>query len=498
MTVGVLAAALLGCWASTAAADEPVATAIVVKPGGQSMVGPVSLSTLEETPACVPYATNPGSTLTNVGPDAGSPVVATRSYSWTLYTILQCGLGQTLSAGDWVQVESPANGPEGPLFYSSGDLTTPSDFQDPTQVPLIIAEPDANLLQYYRPQRQLDDGATDENAYDAIEDNSGPLTIWVDESSSAPLSLAIAEVPAGGVAAGGSVSLSASLQPAGAATPDPANLSYAWTTPDGDVQFSNGGAGATVEATFAAAGDYPVTVEAQDSQAGTLGFATVKISVGGGSDAASGSPSASNGQTSQPSAPASGPKQSSGVTVGGSAGTTHLSAPGGSATSGGTGRGATATAKPKPAAKPTATHRGGSTATQTAPRHVATANSRSSVSPGTHAPTSTSYRAHHRSRPATPSTTPLPTSPALATATPNEPRIAGRLIGSVTPLPAAASPLVHAVPAATATAAPVRRGVSASAIPALAGGLVVILLFSLGVARELRGRRGLGARVLRS
>lgn len=497
----VLAAGLLGCLASAASADESIATAIIVKPGEQSPseVAPVSLSTLLATPACVPYS-NTTSTLTTVAPSS-SQSLSTSSDTWPIYTILACGLGQTLSAGDWVQIQDPSTGPEAPLFYSAGDLTTPSDFQDPGQVPLIIAEPGENVLQYYRPQRRPDGGVTDENAYDFFQVNPGPITIWVDEGGSPPLSVAITGVPAGGVTAGATVSLTAAENSNGATLPDPANLSYSWTSND-SVQFSNDGAGQAVQATLGAAGEAEVTVEVQDNQDGTFGFANARITVGApGSDATSATPNSSNGQTSQPSAPATGPKQSNGSATGGTAEPRRHSAPVAPGAGSGQSSGAPATAKPRPAPKsesaPSSATTGASS-TKAAPTdsgHPAPSSSPQAVSGSAGAAAHASQPPGHAARPSARLTRPPTASPTHMAATTRQTRVTGRLIEGVTVLPAAASPLVYAVPPTIATAAPVRRGAVASALPALAAGLVVTLLFSLGAGRELRWRRRLGARL---
>jgi hypothetical protein len=67
--------------------------------------------------------------------------------------------------------------------------------------------------------------------------------------------------------------------------------------------------------------------------------------------------------------------------------------------------------------------------------------------------------------------------------------VTGQLVGDVTPLPAGASPLVHAVAAQT-SAPPARQATHTSRLAALAGALAVVLLLGLGAGRELRGRRG--------
>jgi hypothetical protein len=65
--------------------------------------------------------------------------------------------------------------------------------------------------------------------------------------------------------------------------------------------------------------------------------------------------------------------------------------------------------------------------------------------------------------------------------------VTGDLISHVVTLPLASSPLVH--PESGGTSPVVRQGVSASPIPALVAGLIIVLLLGLGAGRELRGRR---------
>jgi hypothetical protein len=69
------------------------------------------------------------------------------------------------------------------------------------------------------------------------------------------------------------------------------------------------------------------------------------------------------------------------------------------------------------------------------------------------------------------------------------PRVNGLLISDVTTVPADASPLVHTVPAALATAPPARQAIRASVLPIVGAALAVILLLALGARRELRSRR---------
>jgi hypothetical protein len=63
------------------------------------------------------------------------------------------------------------------------------------------------------------------------------------------------------------------------------------------------------------------------------------------------------------------------------------------------------------------------------------------------------------------------------------------LVSDVTPLPPGASPLVSQARSSRGAAPPVRRATSVSPLPALAAGLVVIVLLGLGAGQELRGRR---------
>lgn len=69
------------------------------------------------------------------------------------------------------------------------------------------------------------------------------------------------------------------------------------------------------------------------------------------------------------------------------------------------------------------------------------------------------------------------------------PVVSGLLISAVSPIAATQSPLVHTQPASVASAPARRVGASPTPLPAVAGGLAVVLLLGLGAGRELRGRR---------
>jgi hypothetical protein len=64
--------------------------------------------------------------------------------------------------------------------------------------------------------------------------------------------------------------------------------------------------------------------------------------------------------------------------------------------------------------------------------------------------------------------------------------VVGQLISDATPLPPDASPLLRVVPAAVASAPPVRGAVHSSILPALGAAFVALALFGLGAARESR------------
>jgi hypothetical protein len=67
--------------------------------------------------------------------------------------------------------------------------------------------------------------------------------------------------------------------------------------------------------------------------------------------------------------------------------------------------------------------------------------------------------------------------------------VTGLLIGDVVPLPADESPLVHPIPAPSATAPARQAPPSASKLPVVAAVVAVMLLLGLGAGRELRGVR---------
>jgi hypothetical protein len=312
---------------------------------------------------------------------------------------------------------------------SQADLTPPSDFNDPTQVPVVAS--DGTNIEYFRPWR----GGRDVNARDAIQGDALSFSVFEGQ----PLGVTV-HASATTVDRGGSVTFSATVSGAGSSS-----TRLHW-------QF-DGGAPATTATTpaitFTRTGTFDVTVLATDS-AGAAGEGSILVTVGTVPPARNGShPRSGHGPSRRSSTP-TGPTNSNGN--GGSAPTGNTSPE--------------TTTSPSPSA-----HHNTSPATSSRP------------APQGRVPA-------HPSRPATqarrrPRATRTSTGPAAAGRL-----VSGELIADVVPLPAAASPLVHPVQTASA-AAPARQAIRASRLPALAAVAVIVLLLGLGARRELRGRDAL-------
>ena len=433
--LGLAGAVLAGPAAGAQAASNQMVSATIYQPGSASgITRSVSLSALAQ--GCTGYA----------GPDAvlspsGITYVFPQS-SWSLRTVLECGLNQSVAAITAVAVQRPSGAWEDPL--TSADLSATGDFAVGQAVPVV--SDDGTGIVYTRPQRT------------PAENNAGDQVIHPD-----PLSLAVYEGPlltvtvqpgSETVTAGTAVSFTAGVTDAHGSPVDPASLSYTWSldgTPSAQSQrFSQ---------TFASAGRYTITATANDDQGGG-GADTVQITVGSSQNATPG-PQNSNspGTTKLPTAPAIGPQQSAGTHPGATRGP----------------------AKPKqttPASKPPAVRQPSATQPKT-----------TTVKPAAPAPTAATPTGHTAS--------PI-TRPPHGVTPPAGPGavISGRLVSNVTLLPADASPLVKVVPANTAAAPPVQRPVRASILPALAGVLAVVGLLALGAANQLRWRLRPGRRLV--
>jgi PKD domain len=458
--VFALTLAVLGGSAAVAGADagaNPLVTATVYTASGTS-TDSVSVAELEANPGQCP--TYQESSMTELGRQGPVDVPLAQNATWSLPTILSC-LQTPISPGSVMAVTvidadgNPEVGSDSQI--TPQDLETPSDFNNPSEYPVVQALGSVN--QYDRPSRGSPQGQPDYDYLDEVQ-SSQPISIEVFEGGRLTVTPSASKTA---VARGGTVSFSATV---GGANGSP--LSYAWS-------FDGGAPNSTApapRAAFNAAGQYDVTVQITDA-AGAGGGAEIPITVGSAPPAATGSHHQTGGGTNRKSHSPTGPSKSGGQHAGAGVGKN----------------------------KSQSTTSGKTTTTSTTP--ASTTPTSTSTTPASTTPTSTSTTSSHSATPSTPTPTttthsPAPHPPRHASPIakpptrvfPFGPLVAGQLISDVTTVPAQASPLVHSVPAPATSAPPARQAVRTSPLAAVLASLGVVLLLALGAARELRGRRG--------
>jgi PKD repeat protein len=450
LTLGVF-----GCSATLAGADpssDVLVTASVYASSGTSPDS-VTVGALEANPGQCP--TYQESNMNELGRQGWVDVPLAANNTWSLPTILPCL--QTpipLSSVKGVTVINPDGSPQvgADSQITPQDLASPSDFNNPSEYPVVQALGSAN--QYDRPWRGSPQGQLDYDFLDEVQASQdgqpAPIALEVFEG---PILTVTANASRTTVPAGGSASFSASVTGA-----DDSGLSYTWNF-DGGAPNSTA---AAPTAAFNAAGQYDVTVQVTDT-AGGGGDAEIPITVGAPAPAATGKHKQKGAGNSRKSHSPTGPRKSSGNHAGGTAGQ-HKSQSTSTKTTTPTGQTSTTPSSTTESSTSTAT-----TPTQsTAPARTTPSRSRTP-----HAP------------PRTPRITTRPPRPPVA-----GPLVDGELISDVTLLSPGASPLVHPAPAPEASAPPARQAIRTSAVPALASALVIALLLGLGARRELGGRRG--------
>ena len=395
----------------------------------------------------------------------GQPYELT-STSWTLSTVLTCGMQIPLGDVTSVQVLNPSQGFEAPL--DSADLSDPTRYQDsqaPDALPAVSVDGSEDQTAYVRPVR----GGGDDNARDAVTENGAPITLVV-YVNGPPLSVDASAQTLSATATATTAKLSATVSTA-AGSPIPASaLTWSWNFGDGVTSVA-----AAPEHRFAA-GSYDVTVQVTDVSSGAGGTATIQFMTpagpapghhtqpGANKPTKSKSPSGSNnGKHSKRPTGRSGAQPSGSSDKGRS--TSHPAGQGTTPATASTPR--TSTAPPEPTT-PTATTPAPPTTTSPPPSPVG--------HPAPHRPVP-----HPRSQRTTRRRGP-PAAPA-------GPLVTGRLISDVSPLPVGSSPLVHLTPVAAAAPPAVGQATRTTAMPAIGAALVVIVLLGLGAWRELRGRR---------
>ena len=433
--------------------SDVLVSATVFTPNGNTSDS-VTLAALQADPGRCPTYNGPG-TMHEFGRqgfvDVSLPPSGAQTGTWALSTALACM--QTPIATNAVQGITVLNLDGTPQTGSGSqlgpsDLAAPSDFSDSTAVPVVEALGSSN--QYDRPWR----GNGDQDFLDEVQQsqNTGqpaPISIEVFEGPMLTVKVTASRTS---VPAGGAVTFHATVT-----GPAAAGLSYSWS-------FGGGAPGSSApapEIRFANAGQYEVTVQVTDA-AGGGGIASIPITVGGQAPTATGGHKRSGAGTALTSHFPTGPRQSSGSHPGGAAGNSTR----GGSPSGNTHAGGTTPAHPQ------------ATPSTSTPAPAATTPQNLPASPHP-APLTTTPRLAPRPLPLT---KPGPAPPAKG------PVVAGRLISDVIPLSPDASPLVHLVPAAVASAPPGRRALRASLLPLIGGALAVVLLLALGAGRELGWR----------
>jgi hypothetical protein len=440
-------AAVACIWPTTASADQTVVSATIYPSSARNVShASVGLQALE---ACPEYS---GSNPIYLYPP-GQPFQLTQT-SWSLSTVISCGLQIPISDVTNVQIFNSSQGFQSPL--SNSDLTDPTSYQDPQApdaLPVISVDGTEDQTTYIRPFR----GGTDVNARDEVTETGAPISLVV-YANGPPLTVHASARVLSSTATVTTAKLAATVETATGAPVPASALTWSWT-------FGDGGTSAAATPTHRfAAGSYEVTVEVSDAAAGTGGTDTIQFrtpvepssghtnQTGGKRPTKSTSPTGTeNGKHSNHQGGQTGSHQSGGPSAGRSPTTPSPSS----------------TTKQPATTPPPATTSTTNTASTPAPPPVTTPK---------------------RTTPPRRRAVPRRHTPAARTA-PAGPLVTGRLISDVITLPAGASPLVHATPAAAAAPPQVRQATSSGSFALPAGALAFAVLLGLGAGSELRGRR---------
>jgi hypothetical protein len=439
-----LAASLVCLWPTAASADQTVVSATIYpSSAGNVSHGSVGLQALE---ACPEYS---GSNPIYLYPP-GQPFQLTQT-SWSLTTVLSCGL--QIPPGDVtnVQIFNPSQGFQVPL--SNADLTDPSSYQDPQApdaLPVISVDGTEDQTTYIRPFR----GGADANARDEVTETGAPISLVV-YANGPPLIVHASARILSSTATVTSARLSAAVQTAAGAPVPASALTWNWSFGDGGTSTA-----AAPRHQFAA-GSYEVTVQVSDAGAGTGGTATIQFRT---------PVEPTSGRTNQ----TGGRRRTKSTSPAGTENGKHSNHQGGQTGS----HPSTGSNAGSPTTTPSTTTTAPSTTTAPPPTTTPPATTSTAATP----PRATAPRRARRSR--------RRTTPRRTTApAPAGPLVTGRLISDVITLPAGASPLVHVTPAAAAAPPQVRQATSSRNLAVPGGALAVVLLLGLGAGWELRGRR---------
>jgi hypothetical protein len=462
------ATALLVSGSGAALADpsDMILSATIYKSGAQPTTESITAGSLESRAQQCPVY--PHSNMAQHGRNGEFSDPGLGANTWALATVLSC-LAAPVQAADATggvtvfSAGTPESGPDSTL--TTQDLASHSDFNDPGETPVV--EDDGTTREYLRPWR----GGSDENALDHVFLTGGPISVSVFEGN--PISVTANASPTT-ASEGGTVSFTASASGAGN------GVSYQWS-------FGGGASSSTEQnpqVTFDSGGVWTVSLLVTDDN-GDAGHAQLTETV----------TSSSSTTPTTPGTVTTGPANSSGTTPNGGAGPP---------TSGG------GPPARKPTHQPTSTHSSPTTGTPKKDKNTTTTqtsttpaagSSGGSGSPGSGSGSSGSGSSGSGSTgagapasattPKSTATTPAaPKAPARpAPPVPGAPRVVtGQLISAVVPVPEGASPLVHVVAAAPATAPALNPPKGSSPLSVIASVLAVLLLLAAGAGRELRGR----------
>ncbi len=223
------------------------------------------------------------------------------SSSWSLSTVLTCGLGVPLTDLTNVQVaRSPASrGLEDPL--TSTQLTDASQWQADGALPVISTDGSEDQTTYTRPWR----GGNDDNAADQVTVQGEPIAIAVYESGP-PLKVTASQTTASQTATAMKVKFAATVRDSSGARVPASSITWNWS-------FGDGASSNAASPTHAfAPGNYPVTVQVTDAAAGTGGTDTIQV-VAHTSNPGTGSHGHSGGGKHTKSSSPTGPDRSRGT-----------------------------------------------------------------------------------------------------------------------------------------------------------------------------------------
>ena len=435
--------------AAAAVADDaaPLVQATVYNAGGGTATDSVSPAQLRAAPSQCP--TYSGGSMQEYGRQGPVTVTPSPTSSWTLATILGClqtpiapaaVTGITVIGADG----APLTGPGSEL--TPADLSTPSDFQNTAETPVITAL--GSTDQYDRPWR----GGSDLDYLD--ETQSTPIAIEVFKGPPLTVTASASQTT---VTVGSAITFSAAVS-----GDNGASLSYNWN-------FGGGAASSTQAAPqvqFATAGVWTVNVQVTSANGGG----------GGGQLTVTVTPPGSTTTPTTTGSTTTGPDRSSGPTPGappakqkktGTRGTPHTHGKGAQNTSTDSQTTTTQTTTTQTTTRPAAASSGGSSGSS---------GSSGGSGPATQ-PTGRTTTGHRA--PAAPTHRRAPTVPASGTL------VRGQLISDVVPLPADQSPLVHVVPASSGGAPARQAPEGASVLPIIGAALAIVILLGLGARREL-------------